>query len=63
MRSIEYMGYIVQQARNKHISIFKNGHMVMHSQCTKRMTDKELRGMVHRYICRVTGLERVKSDG
>lgn len=58
MRSIEYMGYTVWQARNNHVSIFKNGHMVLHAQCTKRMSDKKLRSMVHNYLRRVIQLER-----
>lgn len=51
MRGIEHMGYIVCQSDyNNHVTIYKDGHMVMHSQCTERKADKELRAMVHRFL-------------
>ena len=50
MRSVEYMGYLVCQYHNNHVSIYKDGRMVMHSQCDKRKTDKELRAMVHHFL-------------
>lgn len=51
MRGIEYMGYtVIQSDYNNHVTIYKDGHMVMHSQCTERKTDKELRAMVHRFL-------------
>lgn len=40
---IEYKGYVVSQSDyNNHVMILKDGHMVMHAQCTKKMTEKEL---------------------
>ena len=51
MRSIEHMGYVVCQSNyNNHVTIYKDGHMVMHSQCSERKADKELRAMVHHFL-------------
>ena len=50
MRSVEHLGYIVRQADNHHVTIYENGAMVMHAQCEKRLSDKELRAMVHHYL-------------
>lgn len=46
MRKIEHRGYTVEQTSNNHIWIGKNGQMVCHAQCDKRLTDDELRGRV-----------------
>ena len=51
-RKIEYKGYtIVQSDYNNHVMIADaEGRMMMHASCTRRMSDKELREMVERYI-------------
>ena len=59
MRSVKYMGYSVYQSQNNHVSIYKDGHMVMHSQCDKWKTDKELREMVHHFLELVAAMESV----
>jgi hypothetical protein len=41
--------YTIIQATNNHISIYKNGEFVMHSQCNKKMTEKELLDQVKFY--------------
>lgn len=34
--------YTVVQCSNKHIHIYKNGKMIMHVYCNKKMTNEEL---------------------
>lgn len=41
--------YLVVQATNNHVHIYKDGHMVFHSQCAKKMTEDELREQVDFY--------------
>ena len=51
---IEYKGYVVSQCdHNNHIMIIKDGRMVMHAQCTKKMTEKELRKEVDFFLALV----------
>ena len=39
---VEQGEYTVIQATNNHISVYKNGKFVMHINCHKKMTEKEL---------------------
>lgn len=43
---IEHNGYTIVQCTNNHIQIYKDGRIVMHASCTKKMTEEELRGQV-----------------
>ena len=48
---IEYKGYVVSQSDyNNHVMIIKDGHMVMHAQCTKKMTERELQKEVDMFL-------------
>lgn len=48
---IKYKGYVISQSDyNHHVMISKDGHMVYHASCTKRMSKKGLRKMVEWYI-------------
>ena len=38
------------QATNNHASIYKNGRMVMHSECNEKKTEEQLLAMVDRFI-------------
>lgn len=50
-RCFEHRGYFVQQSGyNNHIMIIKDERMVFHAQCTKKMTEKQLRQIVDGYI-------------
>ena len=41
--------YLVVQATNNHVHIYKDGNMVFHSQCDKKFTEDELREHVDFY--------------
>lgn len=43
---VEHEGFTIVQCTNNHIQIYWDGHLVMHSSCTKRMTEEELKGQV-----------------
>jgi hypothetical protein len=43
---VEVGEYAVIQTANNHIHVMHNGAMIMHINCTKKMTEDELRGMV-----------------
>ena len=43
---IEHNGYTIVQCTNNHIQIYKDGRIVYHASCTKKMTDDELREQV-----------------
>lgn len=43
---VEVGDYTIVQTTNKHIHIYKGERMVMHSSCTKKKTEDELRQMV-----------------
>ena len=45
-KKIEHRGYTVEQTSNYHIWIGKKGKMVCHAQCTKKLTDDELKEYV-----------------
>lgn len=51
---IEEGEYTVVQSTNNHIQVYKEGRMVMHSSCTKKKSEQELREMIGLYedICR-----------
>ena len=36
--------YTIIQASNKHIQVYKDGRMVFHASCTKRLSKRKLRG-------------------
>lgn len=47
----EYKGYFIQQSSyNHHIMIAKDDHMVYHASCTKKMSKRQLKKIVDRYI-------------
>ena len=44
---MEYKGYtITQSSLNNHIMVNKDGHMVSHINCTKKLSDEELKETV-----------------
>ena len=43
---VEHNGYTIIQCTNNHIQIYKDGRIVMHASCTKKMTEDELREQV-----------------
>lgn len=47
---LTYKGYVVSQASNNHVMIFKNKEMVFHASCTKNKTEKELKNTVDLYL-------------
>ena len=42
--------YTAIQSTNNHVTIIKDGRMVMHSQCNEKKTEEELLAMVDAYI-------------
>ena len=46
---VEDGDYVIVQAANNHIQVFHEGRMLMHINCTKKMTEDELRGLVAMY--------------
>jgi methionyl-tRNA synthetase len=46
---VEVGEYTVVQSTNKHIMIVKDGKMVMHINCRKKMTEDELKEQVNFY--------------
>ena len=57
MHSVEHIGFVVRQADNNHVTIYKDGRMVMHIPSTERKTEKELKGMVHHYLYLIEKME------
>lgn len=48
---IEHRGYFIQQSTyNNHIMIVKDDRMVLHSACTEKKTELQLRGIVDGWI-------------
>ena len=45
--------YTIVQTSNNHISVTKDGRMVLHASCTKRMSKRKLKGYAK--ICDVLG--------
>ena len=43
---IEHEGYTVVQASNFHISVYKDGRMILHSSCKRKMSEDELKDHV-----------------
>lgn len=43
---VEHNGYTIIQCTNHHIQIYKDGRIVMHSSCTKKLTEDELKDQV-----------------
>lgn len=43
---IEIGEYMVMQSTNNHISIYKNGDMISHISCNKKLTEQELKDMI-----------------
>lgn len=43
---VEHNGYTIIQCTNNHIQIYKDGRIVMHASCTKKMTEEELKDQV-----------------
>ena len=43
---VEHNGYTIIQCTNNHIQIYKDGRIVMHASCTKKMTEEELKQQV-----------------
>lgn len=43
---VEHNGYTIIQCTNNHIQIYKDGRIVMHASCTKKMTEEELKEQV-----------------
>lgn len=43
---VEHNGYTVIQCTNNHIQIYKDGRIVMHASCTKKMPEEELKEQV-----------------
>lgn len=49
--SIEHKGFVVNQSSyNKHVTIERNNGLVYHARCTKKLSEKELKELVNRYI-------------
>lgn len=38
--------YEVVQAKNNHISVYKDGKLVSHINCTRELTETELKGLI-----------------
>ena len=48
---IEYKGYVIQQSTyNNHIMIIKENRMVMHSQCSQKLNEKQLCDLVDEFV-------------
>lgn len=41
--------YLVVQETNNHIHLYKDGHIIYHSQCTEKLTEDELRETIDFY--------------
>ena len=46
---VEDGDYVIVQTPNNHIHIMHCGRMIVHINCTKKMTEDELRGLVAKY--------------
>ena len=46
---VEVGEYVVVQTINNHVHIMNGGRMIMHMNCTRKMTEDELREMVSIY--------------
>ena len=47
--------YEVVQAKNHHISVYKDGKLVSHINCTRKLTETELKGLI-------TDLEAIQDE-
>lgn len=54
---INYKGYVIVQASNNHVSIFKDKHMVFHAQCFKKCTEDDLKKHCEFYLKLLNGKE------
>lgn len=43
---VNHNGYTIIQSTNNHIQIYKDGRIVMHASCTKKMSTEELKDQV-----------------
>lgn len=46
IKVVEHNGYTIIQCTNNHIQVYKDGSLVMHASCTKKMTEDELKDQV-----------------
>lgn len=58
--SVTVGAYTVIQSSNHHIHIYKDGRMVMHASCAKKMTEEELKAYAGLYEAVSTDRERQK---
>ncbi len=64
MHTIRYKGLVAQQNNyNYHVAIYKDGDMVMHSQQSKKLSCRELRGMINHYLALVKAMKGGGADG
>lgn len=56
--------YTVVQSTNNHVHIYKDGSLVMHSQCTVKKTEEELRKQVEFYekFCKSGKFDKIYND-
>ena len=55
MLKINYKGYVISQASNNHVTIFKNNQMLFHSSCHKKLNEEELKKQLDFYLNLVEG--------
>ena len=48
--TLEYKGYVIVQAGNNHIQLFKDNQMVMHEACNERLSLKEMHQKVDEFV-------------
>ena len=55
MLKINYKGYVISQASNNHVTIFKNNQMLFHSSCHKKLNEEELKKQLDFYLNLIEG--------
>lgn len=62
MKKIEHLGYTISQANNNHIMICKDDAMVMHINCSKKLTEDELKEQLDFYFYMTDTIEKHKKE-
>lgn len=62
MLKINYKGYIISQAENNHVMIFKDNQMVFHSQIDIKLNKDGLKNVLEHYFKLNDLVEKVDND-
>lgn len=62
-RAVKHRGYIIAQDPNNHIMITKDGIVLYHASCAKRLSKKKLREHIDSFLCLETsGINDMMED-